>query len=89
MPVVRHDIIGFRGRRQFQRWLGNGSGAHQIPLRHARCGMAWTSVRGPVSIDAATRDIVQPVSIRKAEVSGAAYYNVEFDQVEKVRDTGV
>ena len=58
-------------------------------LLAAMKGMAWTSVRGPVSIDAVTRDIVQTVYIRRAEQSGAAWYNVEFDQTEKVRDPGV
>jgi len=52
-------------------------------------GMAWTSVRGPVSIDAATRDIVQTVYIRKAEASAGSYFNIEFDQTDKVRDPGV
>jgi branched-chain amino acid transport system substrate-binding protein len=58
-------------------------------LLAAMKGMSWTSVRGPVSIDAATRDIVQTVYIRKAEQSGGSWYNVEFDQVEQVRDPGV
>jgi branched-chain amino acid transport system substrate-binding protein len=58
-------------------------------LLAAMKGMAWTSVRGPVSIDAASRDIVQTVYIRKAEASAGSFYNVEFDQVDKVRDPGV
>ncbi|MCU6499025.1 ABC transporter substrate-binding protein [Rugamonas sp. A1-17] len=58
-------------------------------LLAAMKGMAWTSVRGPVSIDAATRDIVQTVYIRKAEASAGSYYNIEFDQTDKVRDPGV
>jgi branched-chain amino acid transport system substrate-binding protein len=52
-------------------------------------GMSWTSVRGPVSIDAETRDIVQNVYIRKAEAGNGGYFNVEFDKIEKVRDPGV
>ncbi|HWW71804.1 MAG TPA: ABC transporter substrate-binding protein, partial [Duganella sp.] len=58
-------------------------------LLAAMKGMAWTSVRGPVSIDAGTRDIVQTVYIRKAEATGGSFFNVEFDKVEKVRDPGV
>jgi branched-chain amino acid transport system substrate-binding protein len=46
-------------------------------------------VRGPVTIDPATRDIIQTVYIRKAEQVNGAMYNVEFDKVEKVRDPGV
>ena len=52
-------------------------------------GLAFESPRGPVEIDSATRDIVQTVYIRKAEAVGGAWFNVEFDQVEKVRDPGV
>ncbi|MES2160212.1 MAG: ABC transporter substrate-binding protein [Pseudomonadota bacterium] len=58
-------------------------------LLAAMKGMAWTSVRGPVSIDAASRDIVQTVYIRKAEASAGSFYNIEFDQADKVRDPGV
>ena len=58
-------------------------------LLAAMKGMAWTSVRGPVSIDAVSRDIVQTVYIRKAEASAGSFYNMEFDQVDKVRDPGV
>jgi branched-chain amino acid transport system substrate-binding protein len=52
-------------------------------------GMSWTSVRGPVTIDPATRDIVQNVYIRKAEQANGGVYNVEFDKVEKFKDPGV
>lgn len=66
-----------------------GGDANGEKLVDAMKGMAWTSVRGPVSIDAASRDIVQTVYIRKAEAGGGSFYNVEFDQVDKVRDPGV
>jgi branched-chain amino acid transport system substrate-binding protein len=49
-------------------------------------GMSWTSPRGPVSIDPATRDIVQNVYIRKVERVGDELYNVEFDTFEAVKD---
>lgn len=66
-----------------------GGDSNGDKLLAAMKGMSWTSVRGPVTIDAATRDIVQTVYIRKAEAVDGAYYNVEFDQVDKVRDEGV
>ncbi|MGL5180365.1 ABC transporter substrate-binding protein [Herbaspirillum huttiense] len=66
-----------------------GGDADGEKLLAAMKGMSWESVRGPVSIDASTRDIVQTVYMRKAELRGAEFYNVEFDQVEKVRDPGV
>jgi len=52
-------------------------------------GMAWTSPRGPMSIDPATRDVVQNVYIRKCELVDGKPYNVEFDKVENFKDPGV
>ena len=49
-------------------------------------GMKWESPRGPISIDPATRDIVQTVYIRRVERVGDGARNVEFDRVENVRD---
>lgn len=73
----------------YQALKKTGGDSNGDKLLAAMKGMAWASVRGPVSIDAATRDIVQTVYIRKAEQVGGGYYNVEFDQVDKVRDPGV
>jgi branched-chain amino acid transport system substrate-binding protein len=52
-------------------------------------GMAWTSPRGPMSIDPATRDVVQNVYIRRCELVDGKLYNVEFDKVENFKDPGV
>ena len=41
--------------------------------------MKWESPRGPISIDPATRDIVQNVYIRRVEKVGNDIVNVEFD----------
>ncbi len=49
-------------------------------------GMSWESPRGPVSIDAETRDIVQNVYIRKVENVNGQLYNVEFDTIPAVKD---
>jgi branched-chain amino acid transport system substrate-binding protein len=51
-------------------------------------GMAWTSRRGPMSIDPATRDVVQTVYIRKVELRDGNDWSVEFDKVDAVRDPG-
>ncbi len=51
-------------------------------------GMKWTSPRGPVSIDPATRDIVQNIYIRKTELVDGKLQNVEFDQVDNFKDPG-
>jgi branched-chain amino acid transport system substrate-binding protein len=51
----------------------------------------FESPRGPVLIDAQTRDIVQDVYIRKVERVPAmnnGLYNVEFDVIKAVKDPG-
>ena len=66
--------------------LGNtidGDKAMEI-LRNIR----MTSPRGPISIDPATRDIVQTVYIRRVQKIGNDYYNVEFDRFPDVKDPG-
>jgi branched-chain amino acid transport system substrate-binding protein len=47
---------------------------------------SWTSPRGPVSIDPATRDIVQNIYVRKVERVGGELYNVEFATIPNVKD---
>ncbi|MDE2254439.1 MAG: ABC transporter substrate-binding protein [Betaproteobacteria bacterium] len=51
-------------------------------------GLHWTSPRGPVTIDPATRDIVQNEYIRKVEMVGTHLQNVEFETVPDVKDPG-
>ena len=48
--------------------------------------MKLVSPRGPISIDPATRDIVQTVYIRRVEKRGNEYWNVEFDKFADVKD---
>ncbi len=85
-----HSVGAYDGMHLlYQALKQTGGDSDGEKLLAAMKGMAWNSVRGPVAIDAATRDIVQTVYIRKAETVGGAMFNVEFDQVEKVRDPGV
>lgn len=51
-------------------------------------GMAWTSPRGPMAIDAATRDVVQNVYIRRCEFVDGKLFNVEFYAFQHVKDPG-
>ena len=51
-------------------------------------GMKWTSPRGPIGIDPATRDIVQTIYIRKVERVGGKLQNIEFDSVPDFKDPG-
>jgi len=51
-------------------------------------GMKINSPRGPISIDPATRDVVQTVYVRKVETVNGQPYNVEFDQFANQKDPG-
>ena len=51
-------------------------------------GMRLASPRGPITIDAETRDIVQTVYIRRVEKVDGILYNIEFDKFVDVKDPG-
>ena len=51
-------------------------------------GLKWESPRGPMQIDAQTRDIVQNISIRRVEKVGKDLRNVVIDKAENVKDPG-
>ncbi|WP_137129057.1 ABC transporter substrate-binding protein [Rhizobium sp. FY34] len=55
-------------------------------LIEAMKGMSWISPRGPITIDAKTRDIVQDIYMREVKSVGGELYNVEFATFPKVRD---
>jgi branched-chain amino acid transport system substrate-binding protein len=52
-------------------------------------GMSWESPRGPVTIDPQTREMIQDIYLRRAEMVDGKIINREFDKIEKVNDTGV
>jgi branched-chain amino acid transport system substrate-binding protein len=64
---------------------GNGTGEQMVD---AAKGLAWTSPRGPMSIDPATRDVVQNIYIRRCEMRDGKIWNIEFDKIENVKDPG-
>jgi branched-chain amino acid transport system substrate-binding protein len=85
-----HSVGGYDGMHLIYESLRKaGPGADGGKLVNAMKGLAWTSPRGPMSIDPATRDVVQNVYIRKCELLGGKPYNVEFDKVENMKDPGV
>ncbi len=51
-------------------------------------GLKLNSPRGPIQIDADTRDIVQDVYVREVKKVGDHLYNVEFDKFVAVKDPG-
>jgi branched-chain amino acid transport system substrate-binding protein len=63
-----------------------GGKADGDSLIGAAKGMKWESPRGPISIDPATRDIVQNVYIRRVEKVDGKLVNVVFDTVKNVKD---
>ena len=76
MAAIYHVVEQLKGKV-------DGDGAMK-----ALQGWSWQSPRGPMSIDAATRDVVQTVYLRRVEKRGDRYDNVEFDKVPDVRDPG-
>lgn len=63
---------------------GGDTGGDQVMA--ALKGLRFESPRGPVQIDAETRDIVQTVYIRKTERVNGRLVNAEFDRFERVKD---
>jgi branched-chain amino acid transport system substrate-binding protein len=76
MRVIAKAIEATRGK-------GDGDA-----LLAAMKGQVFESPRGPVLIDAQTRDIVQDVYTRKVERVGGQLWNVEFDTLKAVKDPG-
>jgi branched-chain amino acid transport system substrate-binding protein len=84
-----HSLGGYDGMHLIYEAVkktgGDGDGEKLVA---AMKGMSWISPRGPMSIDPATRDVIQNVYIRKVEMRDGHYWNVEFDKIENVRDPG-
>ena len=82
-------VGGYDGMRVIYEALkktqGKGGGD---ALLAAMKGQIFESPRGPVFIDAQTRDIVQNVYLRKVERKDGQLYNVEFDVIKDVKDPG-
>ncbi len=84
-----HSVGGYDGMHLiYEAVRKTAGGAAGEKLVDAMKGMAWTSPRGPMSIDPATRDAVQTVYIRKVEMRDGHYWNVEFEKVDAVKDPG-
>ena len=55
-------------------------------IMEALKGLSFESPRGPVTIDASTRDIVQNIYMRRVEKKNGVLQNVEFQTVPMVKD---
>jgi branched-chain amino acid transport system substrate-binding protein len=51
-------------------------------------GMKINSPRGPITIDPATRDVIQTVYVRRVEKVNGELHNVEFDKFTDLKDPG-
>lgn len=81
------SVGGYDGMHLIYEALKKTNGATDgEKLIAAMKGMAWESPRGPISIDADTRDIVQNIYVRKVEKVGGELYNVEFATIPNVKD---
>lgn len=81
-------VAAYDGMRIIYNALQSTKGATGDPLLAAMKGQTFESPRGPILINAQTRDIVQDVYIRKVERKGGELYNVEFDVLKQVQDPG-
>lgn len=79
-------VQGYDGMHAIVEGLKKTSGAGGEALVDAMKGLSWMSPRGPISIDPATRDIIQNVYIRKVERVNGELYNVEFMTIPNVKD---
>ncbi len=79
---------GYDGMRVIFKALDATKGAGGEALLDAMKGQIFESPRGPVLIDAQTRDIVQDIYIRKVEKKDGQLFNVEFDVQKQVKDPG-
>lgn len=85
-----HSVGGYDGMHVIYEALKKtGGDSNGDKLLAAMKGLSWLSVRGPVTLDAETRDMIQTVYIRRVENVKGVWSNVEFDKVEKFKDPGV
>ena len=82
-------VGGYDGMRVIYKALKatKGSGGGDA-LLGAMKGQIFESPRGPMFIDAQTRDVVQNIYLRKVERKEGQLYNVEFDVIKDVKDPG-
>ena len=81
-------VGGWDGMRLITKALETTKGSGGEPLMAAMKGQIWESPRGPVYIDAQTRDIVLDMYIRKVEKVNGQLWNVEFDAIKQLKDPG-
>ena len=83
------SVGGYDGMRVIYEALkktgGKGGGEALVA---AMKGQIFESPRGPVFIDAQTRDVVHNIYLRKVEKKNGQLWNAEFDVLKDVKDPG-
>jgi branched-chain amino acid transport system substrate-binding protein len=84
-----HSVGGYDGMHLIYEALKKaGPNATGEQLVEAMKGMKWTSPRGPMSIDPATRQTIQTVYLREVKMVNGQPWNIEFETFENVKDPG-
>ncbi|CAM5508118.1 ABC transporter substrate-binding protein [Eoetvoesiella caeni] len=82
-------VAGYDGMHVIYNAIKNATDANNgDALLAAMKGQSFESPRGPVTLDPNTRDFIQNVYVRKVERVDGQLYNVEFDTIEHVLNTG-
>ena len=81
-------VGGYDGMRVIYEAAKASKGGSGEALLNAMKGQIFESPRGPVFIDAQTRDIVQNIYLRKVEKKDGQLWNIEFDVIKDVKDPG-
>jgi branched-chain amino acid transport system substrate-binding protein len=81
-------VGGYDGMRVIMEAAKATKGAGGQALLDAMKGQIFESPRGPMYIDAQTRDVVHNIYIRKVEQVNGQLYNQEFATIKDVKDPG-
>jgi branched-chain amino acid transport system substrate-binding protein len=81
-------VGGYDGMRVIYEAAKATKGGSGEALLAAMKGQIFESPRGPIFIDAQTRDVVHNIYIRKVEKVGGQLHNVEFATINDVKDPG-
>jgi branched-chain amino acid transport system substrate-binding protein len=81
-------VGGYDGMRVIYEAAKATKGGSGEALLEAMKGQIFESPRGPMFIDAQTRDVVHNVYIRRVESMGGQLWNQEFETIRDVKDPG-
>ena len=81
-------VAGYDGMRVIYEAVKASKGGNGDALLAAMKGQVFESPRGPIFIDAQTRELVQNIYIRKVERVNGELYNTEFETIKDVKDPG-